>query len=256
LDFVSTHVYGDDRAQDVFGTDEKIPRSQMVCRAVKKVHDEVKASARPDLPIEWSEFNASYMNDPAITDSVFMGPWLADTIRQCDGMVDNLAYWTFSDVFDEQGVVTQPFYGGYGLLAAGGVPKPSFNAFEVLHHLGTERIVVDSDSALVTRRADGSLAIALWNYFPPGETGVAKQVTLRFEGITGKRGVTVQRSDSGNGSVWAAYEKMGKPRYPTQQQLAELRKAAELPAPEARTFDGSELKITLPPYGLALVEIR
>ena len=256
LDFVSTHVYGDDRAQDVFGTDEKIPRSQMVCRAAKKVHDEVKASARPDLPIEWTEFNASYMNDPAITDSPFMGPWLADTIRQCDGMVDSLAYWTFSDVFDEQGVVTQPFYGGFGLLAAGGVPKPSFNAFEILHHLGTERIVVDSDSALVTRRADGSLAIALWNYFPPGEQGVPKQVTLRFKGITGKRRLTVQRSDSGDGSVWAAYEKMGKPRYPTQQQLAELRKAAELPAPEARTFGGKELKLILPPYGLALVEIR
>jgi xylan 1,4-beta-xylosidase len=48
---------------------------------------------------------------------------------------------------------------------------------------------------------------------------------------------------------------MGKPRYPTQQQLAELRKAAELPAPEASTFGGNELKLILPPYGLALVEI-
>ena len=48
-----------------------------------------------------------------------MGPWMADTIRQCDGLVDEMSYWTFSDVFEEQGVVKKPFYGGYGLIAAG-----------------------------------------------------------------------------------------------------------------------------------------
>jgi xylan 1,4-beta-xylosidase len=40
LDFVSTHAYGNDSAHDVFGTDENIPRDEMVIRAVKKVHDQ------------------------------------------------------------------------------------------------------------------------------------------------------------------------------------------------------------------------
>ena len=48
VDFVSTHVYGNDSAEDVFGTHEKIPRADMVARAVRKVFDQVKASARPD----------------------------------------------------------------------------------------------------------------------------------------------------------------------------------------------------------------
>src|SRR5262249_24481568 len=60
LDFVSTHVYANDTAHDVFGTDESIPRNRMVCRAAARVHDQVKASARPDLPIIFSEYNASY----------------------------------------------------------------------------------------------------------------------------------------------------------------------------------------------------
>ena len=34
--------------QDVFGTDETIPRDQMVCRAVNKVHDQIKASPIPE----------------------------------------------------------------------------------------------------------------------------------------------------------------------------------------------------------------
>src|SRR5580704_13745877 len=61
VDFASTHVYGNDKAEDVFGTHEEIPRNQMVCRAVKKVHEEIGASAFPKMPLIWSEFNASYM---------------------------------------------------------------------------------------------------------------------------------------------------------------------------------------------------
>jgi xylan 1,4-beta-xylosidase len=123
----------------------------------------VKASSLPSLPLIWSEYNASYKNEPDVTDSVFMGPYLADTIRQCDGLVDILSYWTFSDVFEEQGVVKQPFYGGYGLIAEDGLPKPSFNAFKLLHRLGVERLANDSQSALVTRKSDGTLVMAIWN---------------------------------------------------------------------------------------------
>ncbi len=57
-------------------------------------------------------------------------------IRQCDGLVEHAGYWAFSDVFEEQGVVKQPFYGGYGLIAEDGLPKPAFNAFKLLHRLG------------------------------------------------------------------------------------------------------------------------
>ncbi len=104
VDFVSSHVYGNDKSEDVFNTHDVIPRDQMVCNAVKKVHDQIKASAMPKLPLIWSEFNASYMNEPAVTDMSYMGPWLADTLRQCDGLVDVMSYWTFSDVFEEAGV--------------------------------------------------------------------------------------------------------------------------------------------------------
>src|ERR1019366_8888405 len=32
IDFISSHVYGNDKSEDVFGTGENIPRNQMVCR--------------------------------------------------------------------------------------------------------------------------------------------------------------------------------------------------------------------------------
>ena len=36
-DFVSTHVYANDSAKDVFNTDENLSRTQMVCRAEQKM---------------------------------------------------------------------------------------------------------------------------------------------------------------------------------------------------------------------------
>ena len=125
VDFVSTHVYGNDSAEDVFGTHEKISRNEMVCRAVKKVHEQIGASAYPGIPLIWSEYNAAYDNTPAVTDSAYMGPYLANTIRECDGLTAMMSYWTFSDVFEEQGVVKTPFYGGFGLLAEDSIPKAS-----------------------------------------------------------------------------------------------------------------------------------
>lgn len=255
VDFVSSHVYGNDKSEDVFGTHETIPRDQMVCRAVKKVHDQIKASSMPKLPLIWSEFNASYMNEPSVTDTSYMGPWLADTIRQCDGLVDSMSYWTFSDVFEEQGVVKTPFYGGFGLIAAGGIPKPAFNAFRLLHQLGEERIALDSSSALLTRKKDGSLVLAVWNYAPPEKEGASKTVTLKFKGAAPAQ-ATISVVDPQHGDIHAAYEAMGSPRYPTQAQIKDLRKAAELAAPEARALTNGELTLTLPSYALALVTVK
>jgi xylan 1,4-beta-xylosidase len=255
VDFVSTHVYGNDKAQDVFGTDENIPRERMVCRAVKKVHDQIRASALPDLPLIWSEFNASYFNEPDVTDAAYMGPWLAETIQQCDGLTQMMSYWTFSDVFEEQGVVKTPFYGGFGLLAEDGIPKPAFNAFKLLHNLGDERIDLDSDSVLVTKKKDGSLVLAVWNYAPPGRSGDAKTVTLHFEHGKFKR-AAISMVDPAHGDIHAAYEKMGAPSDPTQAQIETLKEAAEPSPAETRKLKGGELIVTLPPHGLAVVEVK
>ena len=256
LDFVSTHVYANDTSQDVFGTQEAIPRTQMVCRAARKVHEQVEASSRRDLPIFFTEYNASYKNETEITDSVFMGPWLADTIRQCDGLVAMLAYWSFSDVFEEQGVVKQPFYGGYGLMAEDGLPKPSFNAFQLLHRLGNRRIASNSQSSLATLRDDGSVVLAIWNECLPQETGETRQFEITVKGLGGNHRALISRLDSTHGSLLPAYESMGKPIYPTQAQIEELRRAAELRSPEVSIVHDGRFAVILPPQGLALIEFK
>ncbi len=255
VDFVSSHVYGNDTAENVFGTNEQIGRDQMVCRAVKKVHNQIKSSSMPNLPLIWSEFNASYANEPDVTDSAYMGPWLADTIRQCDGLVDIMSYWTFSDVFEEQGVVKTPFYGGYGLIAEDDIPKAAFNAFQLLHELGDQRVELKSDSALLTRRRDGSLVLALWNYAPPEHIGNPKTVTVQLRNIKAKH-AEVSMVDPDHGDVRKAYAEIGSPRYPTTAQIQQLQKAAILAAPETIRVTNGTFTVTIPSYGLAVVQLK
>lgn len=252
VDFVSTHVYGDDTAKDVFGTREQISRRDMVCRSVQKVHSEIQASPAPELPLIWSEFNASWGNHPAVTDAPYMGPWLAETVSQCDGLTQDMSYWTFSDVFEEQGVVRTPFYGGFGLLSAGSIPKPAFNAFALLHQLGDQRIPSDASGALLTRRPDGTLVIALWNYAEPGTSPPARQIVLSLRNRAASS-VTVQSIDGEHGNFRGAYARMGSPPNPTQGQLAELRAAAALPEPVVEPIGAGRLALAIPADGLVLV---
>jgi xylan 1,4-beta-xylosidase len=255
VDFVSTHVYANDTSENVFHTHAPVARDRMVCRAVAKVHDEIRQSAFPTAPLIWSEFNASYMNEPAVTDSAYMGPWLATTISQCDGLVDAMSYWTFSDVFEEQGVVKRPFYGGFGLVAAGGTPKAAFNDFALLHRLGEVRLEVVGDQALLTRAADGTLALALWNYAPPGARGAPRPVEVRLRNRSAAT-ASITTVDPDHGNALSAYLRMGGPRYPTEAQLVELRGAAALPEAVERQFVDGSLALEIPAHGLALLTIR
>ena len=255
VDFVSSHVYGNDKSEDVFGTHENISRNEMVCRAVNKVHQQIAASPYPHMPLIWTEYNADYSNQTQVTDSAYMGPYLANTIRECDGLAEMMSYWTFSDVFEEQGVVKTPFYGGFGLLAERSIPKPAFNDFALLHRLGDTRLDVSSDSSLVTRRKDGSLAIALWNLSLPEEPGSPKTVTLHFKASPQARSARVTIVDDEHGSPLPANRKLGQPKSPTPSQIEELRKAAALPAPQSLAISNGSLTLTLQPHALALIEV-
>ena len=268
VDFVSTHVYANDTAKDVFGTDKNIPRSTMVYRAVMKVHEQIAASTMPHLPLIFSEYGASYSNEPNVTDSPFMGPWLANTIRQSDGIVQTLAYWSFSDVFEEQGVVRTPFYGGFGIIAADGIPKPSFNAFSMLHRLGTQRIAVRSENALATTSSGGTLTVALWNYAAPGGEGATytaqdqpagpdRNFDVYMEHVANDAILQVWRVDPTHGNALAAFDRMGRPTGSlTREQIHTLKDAAALAAPESIELQDGHVHLVVPAYGLVVFTLQ
>ena len=83
----------------------------------------------------------------------------------------------------------------------------------------------------MTRRADGTIVIAVWNLFLPEEKGEPKNVTLELKGARGQspRAGLARRCDarlacSKPTPPWA------RPAYPTAAQIEKLRQAAAAPA--------------------------
>jgi xylan 1,4-beta-xylosidase len=257
IDFVSTHGYADDTVKDLFGTDEDIPMRDRVCRAVKKVHGQIAASALPTLPLMWSEWNVPSYGELDARDNWYVGPALARDISECDGQVKLMSWWTFDDVFEEGGVKSQPFDNGFGLIAPDRIKKPSFYDFALLHELGDERIDNSADDVIVTRKHDGGLVVAAWDLVEMDKLAQGAPVTLRlsFKGVRPGAAVTIQRVDETHGNPLTAYKAMGSPHFPTHAQIAALNAASALPPAEHRKLANGVLELTLPVNGLALIEI-
>jgi xylan 1,4-beta-xylosidase len=253
VDFISSHAYADDTVEDLFGVSRDIPMDDRVCLAVTKVRNQIQFSPMPTLPLLWTEWNVQGMNQAR--DTTFVGPALAKTISDCDGKADAMSFWTFSDVFEEGGPIAQPFAGMFGLRAKGGINKPSYYAFSLLHKLGEERIRNGDTNVIATKRKDGALVIVLWNLIDPGKTGGTKSVRLNFENVPNNAAAAISRVDDEHGNTLAAYRALGSPRYPTDAEAEKMNAATKLPAPSQVHLEGNHLDLELEANALVLVEI-
>ncbi len=256
VDFISSHGYADDTVEDMFGTREDIPMDQRVCRAIKKVHEQIAASARPTLPLMWTEWNVPSFGPLHARDTEYVGAALADDIRQCDGLVNMLSFWTFSDVFEEDGPKHEPFDGSFGLIGIGGIKKPSYTGFAVLHKLGHERIAQDAPSVLITRDPDGKLIIAAWNLVDPDRKGTARRFQFQIKGVAANAAVHVIRADAEHGNTLAAYKRIGSPIYPTRAQVSTLNQVADESNPEELHLKNGVITVDVPINGVVVLEMK
>lgn len=252
LDFVTTHVYGDDSAKDALGEDRPLGRDEMVAAAMRKVYEQVKRSSRPKLPIIWSEYNASFANHPEVTDSEMMAPWIANHIKLSAGLADEIAYWTFSDVFEEQGVYKTPFYGGFGLIAPNGIPKASFQAFNLLKRLGDKRLPVQPEAApvLATQKDDGWLILAVWNYAGEKSEGKTRRFKFKIKNADSYAIGTCHTINKDHGSAYRNWQAMGSPTYPTKEQIEKLRTDSQ---PQTEFVAAKDLELELQPNELRVI---
>lgn len=265
VDFVSSHGYADDTIDNLFPNDKSVardtPADQRVCLAIGKVRKQMDAAGHQQTPLFWTEWNVQGQSESR--DTTFVGPGVANTIRQCDGLVDMLSFWTFSDVFEEGGPIAHPFSGQFGLRAEYGINKPSFYDFALLHKLGTQRLANASADVIVTKDAEGGVAIAAWNIVDPAPDGqpssslhaTPRTVTLALRGVPANARVTIESVDDEHGNVLPVYAGMGKPQYPTPQQVEALNHKTALPAPEVSHLAHGEITLTLEPNALALIRV-
>jgi xylan 1,4-beta-xylosidase len=259
VDFVSRHAYTSaqpNKKTFEYYYQELYPNTFMLDE-FKKVRDMIRSSAYPELPFHITEYNTSYNPTNPVHDTVLNAAYLARILSEGGDFVDSFSYWTFSDVFEESDVPKALFHGGFGLVALHGIPKPTFHLFAFFQSLGSILLYRD-EQVIVTRRADGTIALLAWNLVMEQGEGFQKELTLQIPVSYGEVFVKRQTVDEEHANPWRTWKQLGRPRFPDRQTIETIRQAS---VPLLRTSrltaaDGmAALTLTLTKNEVTLIEI-
>jgi len=169
VDFVTTHSYGVDGGfLDENGKDDTklSPSPDAIVGDVRKVREQIEASAFPGLPLYFSEWSTSYTPRDFVHDSYISGAYILAKLKACQGLLQGMSYWTYTDLFEEPGPPRESMHGGFGLLNREGIRKPSFFAYKYLHALQGNAIATTDKQAMLAAKS-GDLAAVLWDFEQP-----------------------------------------------------------------------------------------
>ena len=285
--FLSSHAYpggAGDTASASFGIDDNNGRLNVITGAG------YAAGELPSFNTEWNSAYTGQGGNPAANnvsmDSHANAPFilksvklLADQVQGDRSPIDVFSYWAVSDVFGESGGDarsyietagggTLPFGQVFGLLTYQGVRKAAYNAFRMLHYLGSERLRVSGGSgsndgvdAIATVSADGkALAVIIYNYYATVSTTGSDSVTVNVENLPfAGQPVFVTRFgiDENHSNPYAAWLGQGRPTNPTEEQWRALRDAQQLALLEPVTTLTAGISysttLDLPRQGAALI---
>ncbi|MCI0491151.1 MAG: glycoside hydrolase [Blastocatellia bacterium] len=249
LDFISTHDYGvrgsgfdETGAQQLY----LVPDPDAISGGVRSVRAQIESSAMPNLPLHYTEWSASYSPRDPVHDSYISAPYILSKLKGAEGHAESMSYWTFTDIFEENGVVPSPFHGGFGMMNFQGLRKPSFYAYQFLNRLGEMELASEDTDSWVCRNARG-VEVLFWNFTPPITTESNQvlfkrdlpakdfgSVRVSLAGLpAGTYRMNVYRVGYEVNDVYTDYLKMGSPQHLTREQVREL----------AEKNDGRPIKI-------------
>lgn len=110
MDFISCHPYPTDWALDSNGSQSRRVRNlEATPNDLALVRKIVSKSSYPCAEIHLTEWSSSPSSRDHSHDYVPAAIYVARTMLASIGHVDTLAYWTFSDIFEEEGAGPTPF---------------------------------------------------------------------------------------------------------------------------------------------------
>lgn len=110
-----------------------------------------------------SEWNSTPYSNDLLHDTCFKSAFLVKNILENFNKVNGMAYWAFSDVFEETKTSNTTFHGGMGIITNNGIKKPAYYAYQFLNRLGIE-IVARGEHYIVTRGQNDSIQILAFHY--------------------------------------------------------------------------------------------
>lgn len=241
IDFVSTHSYGVNQGfLDEYGNGgtalSKDPMS--VSGDVRQSRKEIKASAKPNLELHYTEWSASYTPADPIHDSYHEAAYILEKLKQVGNDAQSMSYWVFTDIFEEPGPRYQAFHGGFGLLSIQGINKPAFFAYQFLNKLGQTALINTDSRSWVTKNARGDVQMLLWDftYTLPDSTNnqnfYIKDLPAKPKGKVkinlshmpaGKYSMEIYKVGYRANDAYTSYIDMGRPGQLNRQQVDKLK---------------------------------
>lgn len=288
IDFVSRHAYTSGPSEHVpFGVYQTLMPPSSLLEQFGAPRRHLAGTPLAGLPVHITEFNTSYRPDNPVHDTAYNAAYLAPVLAGGGELADSFSYWTFCDVFEEAGIPTSILHGGFGLLGHRQLRKPTFHLYAFMARLGPQ-VLARGEDHLVTRHADGRLAILAWQPVDGSHSG-AERHTVRLSvplrpspghrdgsgasprqgGVEGGAAGTVsgsrpsaylhrRRVNEEHGNVHTAWQQLGRPHSPTSRQLELLHEASQ-PAVEHAMLaieDGRvRLDLQLNRHEVTLVEL-
>ena len=257
-DFITTHHYPTDGYENGSDTEEQLFKSQRGIMREVAQNTRMYAGERPVYYTEWN--SSSDSNDP-LHDEPYAAAFIASTVMEASGLVDGYSFWTFSDIFEEHGLPSVPFHGGFGLLTLDGIPKPSYRAFELLHDLGDRHSLVDGlhetvDCSIIQK--ESSVTLLLTNHTTPGHTIETEQLEIRLDNARKPLKASVRRIDEEHANPKRLWLAMGRPEKLSKKDVERLEHASRLVVEKQSLefHDGSIfLKVSLPAHAVAAITI-
>lgn len=164
LDFVTRHHYTTEipQREGHYGY-ASLSDAEAGFRNLQSTRDIVDSFERyAGLEIHITEFNTSYIPSCPLHDTNQNAAYIAQQLSRLGDVNESYSYWTFGDIFEEQGVPFTPFHGGFGLVANGCIPKPTFWTFKFYKDL-EGRCVHRSQELLILRTEKGGYQGIAWN---------------------------------------------------------------------------------------------
>lgn len=260
VDFISTHQY----PTDAFGQPGDDTEKQLAAGRRNVMSERVQDTVRraSGLPVFYTEWNTSSNPFFHRHDEPYAAAFVAKTCLDVANYVEGYSYWTFSDIFEENYFSSVPFHGGFGLLTIHGVAKPTYRAFQLMHALGDERLLVDGIHPTIdcyATRRDKHVVVLLTNHALPEHAISAASVRLRLAGAAGFAAAVVQRIDAEHANPRREWERMGEPEYPSAEQLERLHAASEVGRESLQPErDGEDLvlELELPAHAVASITFQ
>ena len=252
LDFVTRHAYMGQQTTKVgrytyhlmCGPEDTL--SEM--RRTREIIDSYPEYRGMEMHI--TEFNTSYNPLCPIHDTNLNAAYIAGLLGCLGDVAASYSYWTFGDVFEELGVPSRPFHGGFGMIANGLIPKPTMWTFAFFNRLKGEP-VYRSENAVLVKNRDGSYEGVLWNLCSEGNTPLNVEIALPEPGEYTMLLSTVDEDCCNPLKVW---HDMGEPDSLDADALGFLRDAGK-PQNTSRVANGGKAQLTLGPNAVVYVKM-